>query len=412
MQKLIVFPDFPAFRSRDFRIFWIALFISNTGSQMQFVALNWQIYTLTNSAFALGLIGLLRFIPILIFSLLSGSVADAHNRKIILTITQTALIILSSILAFLTITNTVTVNAIYTITALSAIALAFDTPARQAFIPNLVDQKHLASAMSLNSIMFQMAMIFGPMFSGILIAQSGLGTIYILNTLSFLTVLASLYFIHTSGHIVGTPTQISLHSMKEGLHFVKSKTMIWSTMLLDFFSTFFSSAIALIPIFARDILAVGPTGLGMLYAAPAIGAVTAGFFIARKATLRHQGILLLGAVALYALGTILFGFSQIFILSFLALVIVGVGDSISTIIRNTIRQLETPDYIRGRMTGVNMIFFMGGPQLGDFEAGLLASLIGAPLSVITGGVGTLVVVGIMAATIPLLRRYDQHTTKS
>jgi MFS family permease len=408
MQKLIVLPDFPAFRSRDFRIFWIALFISNTGSQMQFVALNWQIYTITNSAFALGLIGFFRFLPILIFSLLSGSVADAHNRKLILTITQSVLTVLSLILAVMTFSGKITEHIIYIITALSAVAIAFDMPARQAFIPNLVDRAHLPSAMSLNAIMFQMAMIFGPMLSGILIAQSGLGTIYLLNATSFLIVLLSLYFIHTSGHIVGNPVKISLKTVKEGLHFVKSKTMIWSTMLLDFFSTFFASAVALIPIFARDILSVGPTGLGLLYAAPAIGAVLAGVLLAHKSNLRHQGILLLLSVAFYALGTILFGFSTIFLLSFLGLIIVGAGDSISTIIRNTIRQLETPDYMRGRMTGINMIFFMGGPQLGDFEAGVLASWIGAQASVISGGVSTLVVVGIMAVSIPLLRRYDQH----
>lgn len=408
MKNFLRLPDFPAFRSRDFFIFWLALFISNTGSQMQFVALNWQVYTITNSAFALGLIGLLRFIPILIFSLISGSVADAHNRKFILTITQSSLTILSLILAIMTITHTITVTAMYVITALSAIALAFDTPARQAFIPSLVDRRHLSSAMSLNSIMFQMAMIAGPMFAGILIAKTGLGTIYILNSLSFLIVLCSLYFIHTSGHIEGIPVKISLNSVKEGLHFVKSKTMIWSTMLLDFFSTFFASAIALIPIFARDILAVGPTGLGLLYAAPSIGAVLAGLFIARQPNLRHQGMLLLGSVTLYAFGTILFGLSHVFLFSLFALILVGAGDSISTIIRNTIRQLETPDYMRGRMTGINMIFFMGGPQLGDFEAGVLASVLGAPLSVITGGVGTLIVAGIMAITIPVLRKYDQH----
>jgi MFS family permease len=196
--------------------------------------------------------------------------------------------------------------------------------------------------------------------------------------------------------------------MKEGLHFVKSKTMIWSTMLLDFFSTFFASATALIPIFAKDVLAVGPSGLGLLYAAPAIGAVLAGLSVAHRPRLSHQGILLLVSVGFYALGTILFGISHIFVLSFLALIMVGSGDSISTIIRNTIRQLETPDYIRGRMTSVNMIFFIGGPQLGDFEAGVLASLVGGPISVVIGGVGTLVVVGIMALAIPVLRKYDQH----
>jgi len=187
--------------------------------------------------------------------------------------------------------------------------------------------------------------------------------------------------------------------------------MIWSTMMLDFFSTFFSSATALIPIYAKDILAVGPTGLGFLYSAPAIGAVIAGFLVAHKHNLRNQGMILLVSVGFYALGTVIFGLSHIFILSILALIVVGAGDSVSTIIRNTIRNLETPDYIRGRMTSVNMIFFMGGPQLGDFEAGTLAGYMGAPFSVVTGGIATLVVVAAMAKKLPVLRKYDRHVSQ-
>lgn len=375
---------------------------------MQFVAINWHVYILTHSAFALGLVGFLRFMPILIFSLIGGSVADAHNRKKILFLTQSSLATLSFILAFLTITGNISVTSIYVITVLFAVALSFDMPARQAFIPALVDRKHLANAMSLNSIMFQTASILGPAISGFLIAKTGMGTIYNLNALSFLTVIISLFFINTSGVIQGIPTKISFSSIMEGLAFVKSRTMIWSTMLLDFFSTFFSSATALIPIFAKDILSVGPEGLGFLYAAPAIGAVLAGLLLAHFHTLRKQGPILLSSVFLYGLGTILFGFSHTFLLSLVALSIVGVGDGISTIIRNTIRQLETPDYIRGRMTSINMIFFMGGPQLGDFEAGALASRIGAPISVVVGGVGTLIVVGLITLGIPTLARYDHH----
>lgn len=409
MKKLFLLPQFPAFRSRDFRLFWIALFLSNTGSQMQFVALNWQVYLLTNSAFYLGLIGFFRFAPILVFSLIGGSVADAHNRKAILATTQVALMLLSALLAFFTLTGTASVYLLFGITALSAVALAFDTPARQAFVPSLVDKSHVSSALSLNAIMFQLATIIGPTISGLLIAKTGVGFIYALNACSFLIVLVSLFMLHTSGKIEGEAVKMSLSGMKEGLTFVRSKTMIWSTMLLDFFSTFFSSATALIPIFAKDILAMGPTGLGLLYAAPAIGALIAGFVVARKPHLNNQGKLLLISVAFYALGTMLFGISHIFIVSFIALIIVGAGDSISTIIRNVIRQLETPDHIRGRMTSVNMIFFMGGPQLGDFEAGLLASLVGAQLSVVTGGISTLVVVALMAWKIPTLRNYDKHT---
>lgn len=403
---------FPALNSRDFTIFWFAQFISNIGTQMQLVALNWHVYILTNSAFALGLIGLLRFLPILIFSLIGGSVADAYNRKKILFITQSILIIMSIILYITTARNIINVSIIYIVTLFYAAALSFDTPARQAFFPNLVHKKDLTSAISLNSIMIQIARIFGPTIAGILIAQSNLQLIYATNAVSFLTVLFALYFIKTSGIAEGSIVSVSFKTILGGLSFVKSKTIIWSTMLLDFVSTFFSSATVLFPIFARDILKAGPTELGLLYAAPSIGAVIMGVFIAHRPNLRNQGKILLTAVSLYAIGTIIFGTSTVFILSFISLIIVGAGDSVSTIIRNVIRQIETPDNMRGRASAINMVFFMGGPQLGDSEAGFLAGLIGAPFSVVIGGVGTLIAAVIIGFKIPKLRKYDRYDDRT
>jgi MFS family permease len=177
-------------------------------------------------------------------------------------------------------------------------------------------------------------------------------------------------------------------------------------MLLDFFSTFFSSAYALLPIFAQDILHVGPQGLGILFAAPGIGAVLAGLVMAHMHNIKKQGMILLASVGVYGFATILFGVSTSFTLSLLALFLIGAGDSISAVIRNTVRQIATPDHMRGRMTGVNMIFFKGGPQLGEFEAGLLASALGGPWSVVIGGIGTIVAVGVMAFFIPTLRKYQ------
>ena len=378
---------------------------------MQFVALNWQVYTITHSAFALGLIGFFRFAPILGFSLFGGATADAHNRKKVQFVTQSIYIILSLTLAITDFTRTISVPIIYLITIFSAATLSFDSPSRQSFIPSLVEKKDLANAMSLNSIMFQSAMIIGPAISGLLIARTHLWVIYGLNSASFLFVLTSLILIKSTGAVDGIPTKISKAGILEGINFVRGKKIIWSTMMLDFFSTFFSSADALIPIYAKDILAIGPTGLGFLYAADSIGAVIAGLAIAHKRNLRGQGKILLTAVAFYGVGTIVFGLSKIFVLSFLALVVVGAGDSISTILRNTIRNLETPDFIRGRMTSVNMIFLFGGPQLGDFEAGTLAGFFGAPFAVVTGGIATLFVIGAMAKKLPILREYDRHISQ-
>jgi MFS family permease len=196
--------------------------------------------------------------------------------------------------------------------------------------------------------------------------------------------------------------------MIEGLQFVKSKTMIWSTMLLDFFCTFFASATALLPIFADNILHVGPTGYGFLYAAQSVGAVIAGYGMAHAGNVKRQGKIILVSVSLYGIATVVFGFSKLFLISFFALFFVGVGDCISTILRNTIRNLSTPDSMRGRMTSVNMIFYMGGPQLGEFEAGLLAAAVGAPLSVVIGGLGTLAVVALVFAAVPQIRQYSHE----
>src|SRR3989344_2291219 len=396
---------FAALKYRDFRLLWIALLISTIGSQMQFAAINWHIYIITHSAISLGLIGLARFLPIAIFALLAGAVADAHNRRKILFITQIPLTILSFILAFATLNNTVNPLIIYIVTSLSAVAVAFDAPPRQAIIPSLVHKDHLANAMSLNVIMFQMSMVIGPALSGFVIKQYGVGSIYLINAISFLAVITALIMMKTSGEIEGKPSKVSFGAILEGLIFIKSKTIIWSTMVLDFFSTFFSSANSLLPIFAETILHVGPIGFGILYAAQSIGAVLTGYVMAFIGKIKNQGKLLLLGVFIYALATIMFGLSRYVWLSFLALFLVGAGDSISTVIRNTIRQLMTPDYIRGRMTSINMIFFMGGPQLGEFEAGLLAGAIGAPLSVVVGGVATVIIAGAVALKVPILRKY-------
>lgn len=397
---------FAALKYRDFRLLWIALLISNIGSQMQFAAINWHIFIITRSAISLGLIGLSRFLPIAIFALFAGAIADAHNRRKILFITQTILIILSSILAFATISHSVNPMIIYVVTALSAAALAFDAPPRQAIIPSLVHKDHLPNAMSLNVIMFQASMVIGPALSGFVIKQFGVGSVYLINAISFLAVIFALIIMKSSGEVEGTPAKVSLSAIAEGIVFIKSKTMIWSTMLLDFFSTFFSSANSLLPIFAETILHVGPIGFGFLYAAQSVGAVLTGYVMAYIGKIKNQGKLLLLGIFIYGLATVLFGLSKLTWLSFLALFLVGAGDSVSSIIRNTIRQVITPDYIRGRMTSINMIFFMGGPQLGEFEAGLLAAAVGGPLSVIIGGVATVIISGVVALKIPILRNYS------
>jgi MFS family permease len=291
---------------------------------------------------------------------------------------------------------------------------AFDLPARQSLMPTLVPREHLPNAISLQTIMFQTASVLGPSLGGVCIAVGGVGWVYVLNAISFSFVIIALMMMRDVPQrppsAAGAKDDVSLHAALEGLRFVFRSPLIRSTMLLDFFATFFSSATALLPIFAQDILEVGAKGYGWLFAAPAAGAMLAGTaMVGFTERIERRGRTLLIAVSGYGLATVLFGISRSFWLTFLCLAITGATDTVSTVIRNVIRQLETPDRLRGRMTGVNMVFFMGGPQLGELEAGAVANWLGAPFSVISGGIGCLFATGIVALTTPLLRRYKKGT---
>jgi MFS family permease len=291
--------------------------------------------------------------------------------------------------------------------ALSSGAASFDGPARQALIPSLVPREDLSSAISLNTLMFQIASVVGPTLAGLVIAGASIGWVYALNALSFLMVLVALLLMRVRPR-VGLPEsgRITWAAAKEGLHFVFSQPIVRSTMLLDFIATFFASATALLPIFAQDILRVGARGYGWLYAAPSVGAVVAGFITAHTVDrIERRGAVLLWSVAAYGAATVVFGLSRNFALTLLCLAGVGAADTVSTVIRNIIRQLETPDELRGRMTGVNMMFFMGGPQLGELEAGVTAQFLGATFSVVSGGLGCLAATGVVAWREQQLRQY-------
>jgi MFS family permease len=308
-------------------------------------------------------------------------------------------------LGLLTMLGRDTPLAIYIFSAVAAAALAFDMPSRQALVPNLVPREHLTNALTLGSIVFQIATIVGPGLAGVLIGAYGVGIIYWINAASFLAVIGALVLMRTDTRPRGIVSPANFQSLRDGFRFVVTSKIIFSTMLLDFFATFFAGANTLLPIFAKDILHVGAEGFGILSAAEAVGAVVAGAAVSVLGDIKRKGSILLIAVGLYGLATILFGLSNLFLLSVLFLALVGAGDSVSTILRNTLRQLVTPDHLRGRMTSINMIFFMGGPQLGEIEAGVAASLLGAPLSVALGGVATIVLVSLTAFVVPALRNY-------
>jgi MFS family permease len=400
---------FVSLRHRDFRLLWMGQIVSVTGSQMQLAAINWHIYLLTHSALALGLVGACRAVPIILCSLMGGVVADVMDRRRLMIATQSLMLTCSAILSLVTFSGLKHVWPIFLLTAIASGAWAFDTPARQALMPALVPVKDFPNAVSLSMLMFQIGLIVGPPLAGFLLASHGPGLVYAINASSFVAVIVSLALMRTSGRPEKNESQaprISFEALVEGLRFVWRTPVIVQTMTLDFVATFFASANQLLPIFAKDILLVGARGYGFLASAQAGGAIITGLVMARLGTMKKQGLLVILSVAVFGAATIAFGLSRVFWFSLLMLAIAGAADTVSTILRQTIRQLATPNNLRGRMTSVNMIFFMGGPQLGEVEAGSLAALIGAPLSVVTGGLGCLIVAAITLVAAQNLRRYE------
>jgi MFS family permease len=401
---------FIALTHRNFRLLWLGQLISQAGSMMQVVAINWHISVLTNyNPLALGFVGLSRVLPIIFFSLVGGAVADARDRRKVMLVTQAAMAIFAAILGILTDRGLQVVWPIYVLNALAASASAFDSPARQALIPSLVPREHLANALSLNSIMFDVATIIGPMLAGLIIGVRDVAIVYWINAISFLAVIGALLIMHPAKQEIKRTASVG--AVKEGLRFVFRQPIVRSTMLLDFFATFFSSANQLLPIFAAQILQVGAIGYGLLTAAAAIGSLIAGSTMGFITRIRKPGAVILWAVAIYGVATLIFGLSRSFLVSLLMLAATGASDTVSMILRQTIRQVVTPDELRGRMTSVNMIFFMGGPQLGELEAGLMAALFSAPISVITGGLGCLIAVAATAWKAPTLRKFDEDDLK-
>jgi MFS family permease len=325
-------------------------------------------------------------------------------------ITQIGGVIVAGTLSGLAFAGVESIWPVYLLAAVGASVGAFDPPARHSMVATLVSREHLPSAVNLNTAMVQTTSVIGPAAGGLLIGHAGVGWAYAVNAVSFLFVVGALLLMRdvpsTDRTAAQARDQFSVAAARDGLRYVFSHPVIRSTMLLDFFATFFASAMALLPIFAQDILHVGARGYGLLAAAPAAGALV-GTIVMLPATkhLGRQGLVLVWAILVYGVATVVFGFSRSFWLTFACLAVSGASDAVSAMIRNLVRQLETPDAIRGRMMGVNMMFFLGGPQLGELEAGVVAQAIGAPMSVVTGGAGCLVATAVLAGLTPELRHY-------
>lgn len=412
------FADFfripPALRNRRYALLWAGMLISNAGSQMQVWAIFWHLRDLSSDPIVVSGIGVAKFLPILIFALVGGLVADTFNRRNVVFITQFAMILIAACLGLLTYFGKTQLWHIYILVAIQAVAVSFDGPARQSLIPNLVPRKDLPSAFGLQSIAGNVGAVVGPALSGLVIATLGLQWTYWINAVSFLAVIVALILM---GPVDADRTsekrglrsafrRLDFSEIPVGIRYIMGQPIILSSMILDFFATFFSSANTLLPFVARDILHVGAIGYGWLSAAQSIGSVAVAAVFTQASHIQKQGKLLLWGVAAFGAATIVFGFSHNYVLTMLALVMVGAGDTISTVLRNTIRQLQTPDELRGRMVSISQIFFAGGPQLGEVEAGVVASVVSTPFAIITGGIGCIVAVIVVAVRWPVLRRYN------
>ena len=395
-----------ALKYHDFRLLWLGGFVSQTGSQMRIVAIGVQLWDLTQNPAALGLLGVFKLVPLILLSLFGGVIADSFDRRKLLLITQGTFAVTSVLLAVSTQFGWISPAIIYGVSALTAATTAFDNPARSAFVPSLVERRHLPNALSLNIIVWQVATIIGPTLGGLFLSlrSTGFAIIYWIDAVSFGAVMVALWLMHIRPE-KGAARNVSMGAALDGLRFLRKMPIIMSTMTLDFFATFFGAAMVLLPPFAERVLLLDRQYWGLLYAAPAVGAVVAGVVMSWVGNVKRQGRLVIASVIAYGLATVVFGLSSTFWLAALGLAGTGAADTVSMVMRQTIRQLNTPDELRGRMTSVNMLFYIGGPQLGEVEAGIAALVIGIGPSIALGGVAVIVVTALTGYLVPSLRNY-------
>lgn len=421
-------PPPPLLRQPGFRRFWLSRLSSTAAGQMLMVALGWQMYDLTGSAWDLGLVGLAQFVPALLLALPAGHVVDRHPRQRVLAGVLLAQALVAVLLALATAQGALGRSGVLGLSMVLGAARAFQMPASQALLPLLVDLPQLPRALALSSVALQGAIIAGPALGGGLYAlggwlsggpgggparalsagasaAAGAAAVYAVSALGFAIALWAVWGLRPRP-VARQAEPASLASLLAGLGFVWRRKVVLGAVSLDLFAVLLGGATALLPIFARDILATGPQGLGLLRAAPAAGALLMSLWLARWPIERRTGAWLLGSVALYGLTMIGFGLSTSFWLSLGALALSGAADMVSVVIRQTLVQLETPDAMRGRVSAVNGLFIGASNQLGEFESGATAALLGPVGSVVSGGAGTLLVVLTWTRLFPALAQRD------
>lgn len=396
-----------ALRHPNFTRFLSARFLTVFAVQMQSVAVGWQVYSLSGDPLDLGLIGLSQFLPFVVLVLPAGHVADRFQRQRILSLCYATELLCAVLLLGFTMTGLTEVWPVFATMVLFGVARAFSMPTSQALIPNLVPLESFGNAVALNSSTFQVATIAGPALGGVLYLL-GPQTVY-----STVAVLIGVSVVLMYGvkplrevEVVAGKSQ-SWSEVLEGLRFVRSRPVVLGAISLDLFAVLFGGAVAMLPAYASDVLHVGPSGLGLLRAAPGIGAMLVALALAFIPLQRNVGNWMFGGVALFGVATVIFGLSKIFLVSLIALFLIGAGDMVSVYIRHMLIQLETPDAIRGRVSAVNAVFIGASNELGEFESGVTAVWFGLVRSVVIGGVATLFVTGLWMRLFPVLRKIDR-----
>ena len=390
-------------RNRDYALLFWGQLISSAGTQMQIVAVAWQVYLISHSAIALGLIGLMQAIPRLLFSLIGGVFADVLDRRRMLMVIEISMAAMSAILALCTMLHIITLWIIYVVVLIAASVSAFEFPTRQAIIPALVPREQMANAVSLSMVMMQLTTVVGSTLGGFVIAWAGVANTYWFDVISYFVVIGSLLVMYVPQVAAEKRPQATISALVDGMRFLKEHPVILAVLSLDFFATFFGSPKALLPVYASAILHVGPQGLGILLAGTSIGAIALTPLTGRINRIAYQGLGIVLAIIGWGVCVIAFGFTTGPLwLSVLFLAGAGAADMVSMVLRGVLIQLTTPDEFRGRINAVNAMFVIGGPMLGQFESGLVAGLFTPEFSVISGGAACILATLGVVALLPRL----------
>jgi MFS family permease len=392
---------------RELLLYLGARLLATLAVQAQAVAVGWQVYEVTRDPLDLGLVGLSQFLPFVVLVLPAGHVADHYDRRRIVAACHALEALCALLLLAFALRGLQSAWPVFGVMLLFGVARAFAMPTGQALLPNIVPREHLGTALALSSSTWQLATIAGPALGGLLYL-AGAPVVYGVVAALLAVSVAMLLALRVGGRErTGPATAPSWESLLSGLHFVRSRPTILGAISLDLFAVLFGGATALLPVFARDVLEVGPGGLGLLRSAPAAGAALCGLALSLRPMQRRTGAWMFGGVAVFGLATVVFGLSTSFWLSLIALFVMGASDMVSVYIRHLLVQLETPDEIRGRVSAVNAVFIGASNELGEFESGLTAAWWGAVPAVVVGGVATLTVAGLWARWFPDLRRLDR-----